>query len=745
MSNIAATLSLNVPAITALCLGPRGSQILAASGTPSNPSNNSPGLSGDYYIDTSTGYYYGPKTNSWPTIPIFSLNYPVSSYPLTLVQGTTSLIVSQYGNNILLGNYSNILGGQNNSLSGNNSGILGGQNNALTANNSFIIGSNITATISGFIFVNNLSSTGTIFTPSGYSDLWQSSYTAVSPNSANWNSAYTAVSPNSANWNSAYTNLTANSANWNTAYTNITSNSGNWQSAYTVTSTLAYVTYTLNSTLSTIVPSRGTFTATGTASNIGGGNFNSVLSSYSSVLGGIYNTASGNYSNVTGGFSGRASGLYSNIAGGVCNTASGYSASIGGGSCNIASGTNSAIGAGCGNTANNSSTYIGGGRNNTASGLRSAIVGGLNNTASGDYSFIAGGSANDTKNYAGAIVLGTGLSANRSNTTFVNNISSQNTVLVGGNVGIGTSSPVQQLEVVGNTVIRSNGQPVLFLNNTNGSQWKNTIQFQKNFLPSFEIGTDIHSAGDNNLYFWDGVNSVERMRIAANGNIGIGTSSPTGQLTVVGAGQVGGNVNTTGALGGSIVLGDTGGAVGNGGAIYLAAGGAAWNFAAIKGYVTDGANNSRGDITFSTRRNPTDSTLSESMRITSSGNVGIGTTSPVYPLDVVGDINTSGNIRAGSSFNYQTASYTLSPTDIGGIVGIDSGSALTVTVPNTITRIGYQASIIRLGTGPVTISAGSGVTINQAYGLSALAAQYSAATVLYTGVSRGWILFGDLA
>ena len=717
MSNIAATLSLNVPAITALCLGPRGSQILAASGTPSNPSNNNPGLSGDYYIDTSTGYYYGPKTNSWPTIPVFSLNYPVSSYPLTLVQGTTSLIVSQYGNNILLGNYSNILGGQNNSLSGNNSGILGGQNNALTANDSFIIGSNITATTPGFIFVNNLSSTGTIFTPSGYSDLWQSSYTAVSPNSANWNSAYTAVSPNSANWNSAYTNLTANSANWNTAYTNITSNSGNWQSAYTVTSTLAYVTYTLNSTLSTIVPSRGTFTATGTASNIGGGNFNSVLSSYSSVLGGIYNTASGNYSNVTGGFSGRASGFYSNIAGGVCNTASGYSASIGGGSCNIASGTNSAIGAGCGNTANNSSTYIGGGRNNTASGLRSAIVGGVNNTASGDYSFIAGGSANDTKNYAGAIVLGTGLSANRSNTTFVNNISSQNTVLVGGNVGIGTSSPNvplsfgtnnvgapgqpnilrlfdtgssttsygfgispgtlnvasngnalftvgnqvsalyinsngnvgigtitpnQALTVNGNTVIRSNGQPVLFLNNTNGSQWKNTIQFQKNSLPSFEIGTDINGAGDNNLYFWDGVNSVERMRIAANGN------------------------------------------------------------------------------------------------------VGIGTTSPAYPLDVVGDINTSGNIRAGSSFNYQTASYTLSSTDIGGIVGVDSGSALTVTVPNTITRIGYQASIIRLGTGPVTISAGSGVTLNQAYGLSALAAQYSAATVLYTGASKGWILFGDL-
>jgi hypothetical protein len=113
-------------------------------------------------------------------------------------------------------------------------------------------------------------------------------------------------------------------------------------------------------------------------------------------------------------------------------------------------------------------------------------------------------------------------------------------------------------------------------------------------------------------------------------------------------------------------------------------------------------------------------------------------------LTVVGNISATGSIIAGSSFNHQTASYTLSPTDIGGIVGVDSGSALTVTVPNTITRIGYRVSIIRLGTGPVTISAGSGVTINKAYGLTTLAAQYSAATLLYTGPGKGWILFGDL-
>ena len=99
MSNIASTLSLNVPAITALCIGQRGSVIFAASGLPSNTNNTysgNPGLSGDYYIDTSTGFYYGPKTTSWPTTYLFSLNQPLSSFAYTLVSGTTSLIIPQY-------------------------------------------------------------------------------------------------------------------------------------------------------------------------------------------------------------------------------------------------------------------------------------------------------------------------------------------------------------------------------------------------------------------------------------------------------------------------------------------------------------------------------------------------------------------------------------------------------------------------------------------------------------------------
>ena len=465
MSNIASTLSLNLPAITALCTGPRGSLIFAASGLPNNTNNTyggNPGLSGDYYIDTSTALYYGPKTTSYPSIPLFSLNSPVSAIVYTFANNVTSLFLPQYGKNNI--NFAN-----------NNSAILGGTNNSLTGNNSFIIGSNIVASVTGFTLVNNLSSTGIIFSSAGNSDQWQSVYTNVSSNSANWQSTYANVSSNSTNWQSTYTNVSSNSANWQSTYTNVSSNSANWQNAYNnyyYQAYLTYAQYTLNTNLSSIIPARGTFTVSGTASNIGGGNFNNVLSSYSSVLGGKYNTASGYYSNITGGFSGQASGRYSNIAGGVCNTASGYGASIAGGTGNKASGSNATIGAGAYNTASSSSALVGGGRCNTASGVRSIVVGGLNNTASGNYSFVAGSSANDTKGFSHTFILGMGLSATSANYTYVNNISSQGIV----SDGTGSSTQWNSTYTTVNTT-SATWQNTNTTVNTNSASWTNAYTY----------------------------------------------------------------------------------------------------------------------------------------------------------------------------------------------------------------------------------------------------------------------------
>jgi hypothetical protein len=651
MANTAATLSLNIPAITALCTGPRGSQILAASGLPTNPNNTyggNPGLSGDYYIDTSTGLYYGPKTTIWSTIPLFSLNNSLTSFAYTLVNSNTSLIIPQYGNNKIFS-------------TSNNSAILGGQNNTLTGDNSFILGSNITAAITGFTLVNNLSTTGTVYTSSGDSNLWYSAYTAISPNSANWNSVYTSFSGVSAQSSSVFTAVSPNSANWNSTYTTVTANSGNWQSAYGVTSTLAYISYTLNSSLSSIIPSRGTFTVSGTASNIGGGNFNNVLSSYSSVLGGKYNTASGCYSNITGGYSGRAIGNFSNIAGGICNTTSGYSSSIGGGFGNTASGSNAAIVAGCGNTASNCSTFIGGGRFNAASGNKAAIVGGLSNMASGDCSFIGGGTGNNDCGYSNVSILGSNICASQSNITYVNNLSSQGSI-------VGPSIY---------TIGGSNGVAAYDRNGTNTA-------FQ------------MYKVGGSN-YLWD-TNGGNLVTLLSSGNVGIGASSPLARLHVSGIGQTTAAMSTVSNLSGSVYVQDLGYGGDHGGSIILGA--ARGAFTAMKALITDGNANTVGDLAFSTRNAISDATLTERLRIVSTGNVGIGTSSPTALLTIQGTssfgtihiVGLSANTEAAISF--RDTSDTIQQAwvvgqNVGGLTTDDlvfykNGPRLSITANGTI-------------------------------------------------------------
>jgi hypothetical protein len=82
-----------------------------------------------------------------------------------------------------------------------------------------------------------------------------------------------------------------------------------------------------------------------------------------------------------------------------------------------------------------------------------------------------------------------------------------------GNVGIGTSSPSQPLHVVGGAVRFENTQDTYFQINTGD--------------------THLYTAGLHPLRF--GTNSTERMRIASNGNVGIGDSAPDVALDVVGS------------------------------------------------------------------------------------------------------------------------------------------------------------------------------------------------------------------
>ncbi len=102
------------------------------------------------------------------------------------------------------------------------------------------------------------------------------------------------------------------------------------------------------------------------------------------------------------------------------------------------------------------------------------------------------------------------------------------TVLNSGATGIGTSSPLQKLHVVGKALI--------------------TDDFQ---LTGSNPRIDFNSNGSSSLRFYDTTNASERMRIDSSGNVGIGTSSPdTGyQLTLSDSSTAGLVLNDTGQSG----------------------------------------------------------------------------------------------------------------------------------------------------------------------------------------------------
>ncbi len=120
-----------------------------------------------------------------------------------------------------------------------------------------------------------------------------------------------------------------------------------------------------------------------------------------------------------------------------------------------------------------------------------------------------------------------------------------------------------------------------------------------------------------------------------------------------------------------------------------------------------------------------------------------------------------GNIGSGiqavnlSNWKTVTTNYTILSSDFSSTIAVNSTSPLTVTIPNNNFNTGFQFTVIRLGSGTVSFSpvagapgtpSGTGVILNQAYGLNQLASRWSAVTVIYSGnPSTGWVVFGDLA
>ena len=250
------------------------------------------------------------------------------------------------------------------------------------------------------------------------------------------------------------------------------------------------------------------------------------------------------------------------------------------------------------------------------------------------------------------------------------------------NVGIGTASPATKLDV--STGTNADGINISLFSNTQntfsvlrlGHSLNNTIGTQTALTVSDGLGK-IAFSGSDGTSFYDGATIEarssqsfsgtqggtylqfyttesgtktlsERMRIDSSGNVGIGTSSPSCKLQTNYVSTTA--YSTTISDGGGYLAGANDGLdIENGNStvsnafssLHFRASGTAGNAAGRIILGNPGAANSF--FAFQLRDSSHIGSTQEKMRIDSSGNVGIGTSSPQEKLDIDGNIAISGN------------------------------------------------------------------------------------------------------
>jgi hypothetical protein len=276
-----------------------------------------------------------------------------------------------------------------------------------------------------------------------------------------------------------------------------------------------------------------------------------------------------------------------------------------------------------------------------------------------------------------------------------------------GNVGIGTTSPQSSLQVSGTLGSAPTGAGVhMGITSTFASIQLNGDASTGSLIDFSTSGTDylgriLYNNASNFLSF--STNNSEKMRINSNGLVGIGTTSPQGILDVVGSGTQaarnyiylqGGNVggvNPNHGGGFAFAINFSGG---NSESNMIWSGSAAGQYFSIS------------------RWNGT--AVTEQMRIDSSGNVGIGTSSPSQKLQVGdGTADTRASFRANNAFAVGIANGSGFAGWIGG-----SGTTDVMVFSNSggteRMRIDSSGNVLVTSAAGLGYGTGSGGTVTQA-------------------------------
>ena len=251
-----------------------------------------------------------------------------------------------------------------------------------------------------------------------------------------------------------------------------------------------------------------------------------------------------------------------------------------------------------------------------------------------------------------------------------------------GNVGIGTATVNNILQVGGGGRLRiansSSDYSMIGTSDNDGSTNAKIVVIGNTYGSGLSGGIDYYTTGTGNYRFFTTDSATERMRITSTGNVGIGTATVNNILQV-----------------------------GSGGRLRISNGTS--DYTLIGTNETDGATNTRivisgnvrggspGEITYIATStgshvfNTTDSGT-ERMRITSGGNVGIGTNNPNAKLNLItshDDVNSSFRIDSSAGLDVYSLtiwSYFVTSNAIGWRFRIKSqlgGDNTAIQISNT--------------------------------------------------------------